>query len=1491
MALEVTGFDIQVSTKSFDSGMLRVSKNLRALGRQADAINRKINRVFRLREGQIVGNKAMLRLAALNTSVQTVTASFVEMAAAGKTADASLAASGVASAMTRSGAAAKTAAGSYSASQIAAIKSAAAEKALAKALAQSTAAQTTAAASAAKLAAARASSYGAGAAGYAGGIGTFMARVPRDVAASMAAANSSILTYSAGVAAATASQSRFQKMLTGTAERIRGVGTAAVAAGKKVVSSTNAMKAGFAGTHAGVMKFRYLLASLGGFLVLREVIGTLKEYEFRMSGVQAITRGTAIEMEAMDRRARILGATTMRFAQEAAHGMRQLAQAGFTATEAIAAIEGALDLSIAGTVDMGVATEIMANAIRGFNMDATEAGRVADVLAVAATRSNTNIALLGESMRYVAPVAHAVGMEIETTAAAIGIMGNAGIKGSMAGATLRRVISSLVQPTGGAQKAIAKMGLSLADLNPTLASTTPGVTRFTEVLRKLRDNSMGAAEAFAIFGLRGGPGATALVMMLDRFEELERAAFELEGEAKRMATVMGDNLRGELLRLRSAVQENIIAWGDAGLTGTMTKHVKTMTTVFRMWAGMTSPMERGAESAYKVKEAIEALAWVMMVYFGVRAVNAMVIGVLKIGTALAGFTITLGGVRAAVHALTVAIAANPLGLLLVAITGMIAATYHWATKMSKAGEEVAHLQSESERLGKTLKEIKDLSPVKLVAWEPKVVQDAQDALAGILRAQEGILVQQEKIKGQGGVFGNIARSQIKQPWAGPFWHIPATLISRAEDRRRLEELNEELVDMRDKYIEFTKHQNTINQQKERERQIELDIKSIMESKRRLMEQMVVTANIENEMELRAARGAEMKARISARHTKERLLAELDARVAMEQAVLDDPKRGFEAKEVARENIEDLTKIHRPIIESGYQSELVEITKGTDWYNDLLNEQKTLLESLQTPYDVLAQKLATIEELQTTAEVSGKPFLTAEEGEELARRATEEMYKQEEALHAAAMGWETLGSAVSAYESSLTALQTPTQWYDEQLALLQQRHERLWTDLAHTGEAQEELARLTAALTEKYAELEEQYQYTEYGIEKLKTVQDRWKEAVEALETPHQRYIRELEEIRLAFERLSGATEDQMELEALRRQRAQLEEEADLNRIRGNNAEERRAQEEKMLRATEGMPGYARDYIESTGIVDMGDAIEKMASQQVPALEDAFTSMFTDIIKGTFDAKKALDALALTIAEAGTRVIIQYLMSRAMQSLFDPKSPGPGGAGLAVAGVANENKIDPGGSNVTATGGQPGWMGVVSQVLGIFGLALGAAGALGGGQAPPPTPTPTPPPATPPPTYTPPPGQLPTVVQTHQGGIAGSRGLPRVAVNPAVFAGAPRYGTGGLIGFGRKMPKMGLGMNDIPAILHRGELVSPLKGGALPVTMRGDGTGFTQTPGGTTVPLDITGDNDGGHGSPIIFQQGAITVVAQKGERLDETAAQAARRAFAEGARQNRRNRR
>ena len=103
--------------------------------------------------------------------------------------------------------------------------------------------------------------------------------------------------------------------------------------------------------------------------------------------------------------------------------------------------------------------------------------------------------------------------------------------------------------------------------------------------------------------------------------------------------------------------------------------------------------------------------------------------------------------------------------------------------------------------------------------------------------------------------------------------------------------------------------------------------------------------------------------------------------------------------------------------------------------------------------------------------------------------------------------------------------------------------------------------------------------------------------------------------------------------------------------------------------------------------------------------------------------------------------------------------------------------------------------------------------------------------------------------------------------------------------------MGLGMNDIPAILHRGELVSPLKGGALPVTMRGDGTGFTQTPGGTTVPLDITGDNDGGHGSPIIFQQGAITVVAQKGERLDETAAQAARRAFSEGARQNRRNRR
>jgi TP901 family phage tail tape measure protein len=1493
MALEVTGFDIQVKTQSFETGARKVARNLRRLGRQADAVSKRIDAVFKLRDKQVVGAKAFKRLAQLQLSAEGVTASLGAMAAAGKAADASLTTSAAATsaAMARALAEAQRLGGSYANLGNAAKKGAADENALAGATAKTAAAQNAAAAAAAKLAAARATTYRAGAAGYAAGIGGFMDRAR--VSEAMTAANRSILQYSAGVASATASQGRFQRLLSGTMERLRGIGAAAGLAGKQVVASTAQMQAGLAGAHAGAMKLRYLLASLGGFLVLREAIGTLKEYEFRMSGVQAITRATTQEMEAMDARARYLGATTMRFAQEAAHGMRQFAQAGFTATEAIAAIEGALDLSIAGTTDMGVAVEITANAIRGFNLEATEAGRVADVLAVAATRSNTTIALLGESLRYVAPVAAAVNMEIETTAAAIGIMGNAGIKGSMAGATLRRIISSLVEPTTGAMKALENLNLEAKDLDPTLQSTTAGVTRFVEVLRTLKQHGMGAREAFAIFGLRGGPGATALVLMIDRFEELERAAFELRGEAKRMAEYMGRNLRGELLRLRSAVQENIIAWGDKGLTGSLTKAVETMTLTARMWAGMTSPLEKGAEAAYNLKVALEALATVMIVYFGAKAINALVVGMIKATTSLVGFKLSVAGVTVALRGLAAAIVANPIGAIAVAVGAAAGMFYLWRERVLQGRKEVERLNATLADTEKLLKQMEGLSPTQLLAYEAPVEQKVKAHLQLIHDAFADIDEQRKKIAARGNIFQDIWGQYRAQPGRPIALSISSTLIERKEERRVLDGLNDALVKQRDIYIDVIKKQNTINKEKARQKRLEEDILRIQQNAQLTMEAMGVSQQLEREMEVMGATGPLRKKQIEARQEKE--IEEARLHRIIEQAKANYKlAESQEARDTATEAITQAT-ITLNDVERHHQAVINENIRESEAYTSALSDQESILESIQTPQQKLTEQLDRIAELQGMVNYeTGEALLTQKQAALATSEAVDAYIDEAEALHNATLAMESFDSAVQGYASSLQAVKTPTEKYNEALELLTQRHERIWGVHAQTAEAQEELARMVDLLTDSFIDQEEAFQYLERGMDSLQTVTDRWQSAIEGFKTPLQEYHEALEQIAKDYERLVQA---QGETPLLQQQRALAEDQAGLRRIRGEQAAEAQRKEDAMTRATSGMPTYARDYVESTGLIEMGDVIEKMGSQQLPILSDAFSDFFGDLITGSADAKQALLSLANEVARSGTRIIVEYLMSQALQKAFKPQQlagvGGPGGAALELAGMSQQIGISPGSQTVSG-GGQPGWMKIVGPILqlgsmvagGIGGAASGAWGALSGlfgaGSAAsnvglgPGTQLPA--------------SNVTYEIVGHRGGIAGDA-MPKVAVNPAVFAGAQHFATGGMVGLGR-VPYMGrLGLNDVPAILHRGELVSPLKGGRLPVTMTGGGSGFTRTPGGTTVGLDIEGDNDGWKTAPVIFQRGAVTVVAQKGERLDETAAQAVRRAFSEGARQSRRNRR
>lgn len=320
--------------------------------------------------------------------------------------------------------------------------------------------------------------------------------------------------------------------------------------------------------------FKRLVTAAAAIGVLRQVTGLIGDYEQTMSGVAAVTGATTDQMIELKETARDLGATTRFSAREAAEGMRLLGQAGFKTNQIIEAMPGLLDLAVAGELSIKDATDITAASLAGFRLQASDSARAADVLAAAATNSNTNVFQLGDAIKYVAPIAAGMGITIEDTAAAIGVLSNAGLQGSMAGTGLRQVLSSLATPTKEAADTLRAYGIAAQDVNPATHS-------LTEILETLAKAGLTTTDALVIAGDRGGNALSTLVQSTDSLVKLNGVMDQAGGAAKRMAGIMGDNWRGDLLQLRSAVEELGLKMGDAGLSKYMRDATQSATDFVR----------------------------------------------------------------------------------------------------------------------------------------------------------------------------------------------------------------------------------------------------------------------------------------------------------------------------------------------------------------------------------------------------------------------------------------------------------------------------------------------------------------------------------------------------------------------------------------------------------------------------------------------------------------------------------------------------------------------------------------------------------------------------------------------------------------------------------------------------------------------------------------------------------------------------------------------
>ena len=331
--------------------------------------------------------------------------------------------------------------------------------------------------------------------------------------------------------------------------------------GRNVTSQGSRASAAFKGMGASALKFgKFAAGAIGTLGVSLTAMGaasveTGKKFESAMARVGALTGATGASFEMLTNQARELGASTVFSANEAAEGMQFLAMAGFSVNEITAAMPGLLAQAAAGQIDLGVAADITSNVLSGFNIAATESGRVADVLTKTSISSNTTIEGLGQTMSFVAPIASNLGVEFEEVAAAAGIMGDSGIQSTRAGTALRGALLQLATPSAKQAALMKELGFSMVDADGKTKSLTQIVAELESKTRKMTDAQRTSTLA-QLVGAEAASGFAALISAgSQKLSEFTEELREAGGTAEEVAGKQLNTLEGTLRLLDSALDD------------------------------------------------------------------------------------------------------------------------------------------------------------------------------------------------------------------------------------------------------------------------------------------------------------------------------------------------------------------------------------------------------------------------------------------------------------------------------------------------------------------------------------------------------------------------------------------------------------------------------------------------------------------------------------------------------------------------------------------------------------------------------------------------------------------------------------------------------------------------------------------------------------------------------------------------------------------------
>ena len=383
-------------------------------------------------------------------------------------------------------------------------------------------------------------------------------------------------------------------------------------------------------------------------------VKTAADFDTAMSQVGAVSGATGKDLDALRDKAREMGSKTKFSASEAAEAMNYMAMAGWKTSDMLSGIEGIMNLAAASGEDLASTSDIVTDALTAFGLTAADSGHFADILAAASSNANTNVSMMGETFKYCAPIAGALGFSAEDTAEAIGLMGNAGIKSTQAGTALRTIMSNLSGEVkicgsniGEVTIATTNADGSMRDLSAILADCRTAFGGLSE--------SEKAAAAEALVGKNAMSGFLALMNAAPAdIEKVSSAIANCDGKSAEMAATMQDNLAGQLTILKSQLEELAISFGEILMPA-----IRQIVTWVQGFVDKLNGMDEGTKNTIVTIGLLAAAIGPVLIVIG-KVVSAVGSIMTFIPTLIGGISSIGGGLSA----LWGILAANPVTLVI-----------------------------------------------------------------------------------------------------------------------------------------------------------------------------------------------------------------------------------------------------------------------------------------------------------------------------------------------------------------------------------------------------------------------------------------------------------------------------------------------------------------------------------------------------------------------------------------------------------------------------------------------------------------------------------------------------------------------------------------------------------------------------------------------------------------------------------------------------------